>query len=118
GPRVPTPGLPGHAHATEGGAPFSGRDTLDCQPARSLETLPSEPYPDDQQPPLRSPGRDIYFPWTDAYAALQKRAQGEPDPYDDVLVEYVDPTTGSSLRPTVSCYLQMLRPGVPTRAHP
>jgi gentisate 1,2-dioxygenase len=106
-----------HDHGNEGGAPVYWMDILDWQIVRFLENLTFEPYPDDQQAALRSPGRDIYFPWTDAYAALERRAQGEPDPYDDVLVEYVDPTTGSSLRPTVACYLQMLRPGVRTRAH-
>jgi len=49
---------------------------------------------------LRSPGRDIYFPWAEAYAALLKRAEHAPDPFDDVLLEYVDPATGSSLRLT------------------
>ena len=46
-----------------------------------------------------------------------RRAEQAPDPFDDVLLEYVDPTTGGSLRPTVACYLQLLRPGIRTRAH-
>src|SRR5207245_5207143 len=92
-------------------------DILDCQIVRVLENLTFEPYPDEQQPALRRPGRDIYFPWTDAYAALLERAEHAPDPFDDVLLEYVDPATGGSLRPTVACYLQLLRPGIRTRAH-
>ena len=101
GDLVLTPGMAWHDHGNEGGAPVYWMDILDWQIVRFLENLTFEPYPDDQQPALRSPGRDIYFPWTDAYAALQRRAQGEPDPFDDVLLEYVDPTAGSSLRPTV-----------------
>ena len=87
----------------EGGAPVYWMDILDWQIVRFLENLTFEPYPDEQQPALRSPGRDIYFPWTEAYAALQKRAQQEVDHFDDVLLEYVDPASGASLRPTVAC---------------
>jgi gentisate 1,2-dioxygenase len=117
GDLVLTPGMAWHDHGNEGGAPVYWMDILDWQIVRFLENLTFEPYPDEQQPALGSPGRDIYFPWTDAYAALLKRAEQAPDPFDDVLLEYVDPATGSSLRPTVACYLQLLRPGVRTRAH-
>src|SRR2546426_1063848 len=101
----------------EGGAPVRWRDLLDGQIVRSLETLPREPYPDEQQPALRNPGRDIYFPWSEAHAALLRRAEQAPDPFDDTLLEYIDPESGSSLRPTVACYLQLLRPRAQTRAH-
>ena len=117
GDLVLTPGMAWHDHGNEGGAPVYWMDILDWQIVRFLENLTFEPYPDDQQSALRSPGRDIYFPWSDAYAALLKRAEQEPDPFDDILLEYVDPASGSSLRPTVACYLQLLRPGVRTRAH-
>jgi gentisate 1,2-dioxygenase len=117
GDLVLTPGMAWHDHGNEGGAPVYWMDILDWQIVRFLENLTFEPYPDEQQPALRSPGRDIYFPWTESYAALQRRAQQDPDPFDDVLLEYVDPVSGSSLRPTVACYLQLLRPGMRTRAH-
>src|SRR5262249_26985881 len=45
------------------------------------------------------------------------RAGQARDPFDDVLLEYIEPAGGGSLRPTVACYLQMLRPGTRTRAH-
>ena len=32
-------------------------------------------------------------------------------------MEYLDPATGRSVVPALGCYLQMLRPGVRTRAH-
>jgi gentisate 1,2-dioxygenase len=117
GDLVVTPGMAWHDHGNEGGKPIYWMDILDWQIVRFLENLTFEPYPDEQQPALRSPGRDIYFPWTEAYAALMKRAEQAPDPFDDVLLEYADPASGGSLRPTVGCYLQMLRPGVRTRAH-
>ena len=39
------------------------------------------------------------------------------DPFDDVMLEYVDPTTGGPAFATMGCYLQMIRPGVRTKAH-
>ena len=41
----------------------------------------------------------------------------EANPFDDVLLEYVDPASGRSVFPTIACYLQMIRPGIHTRAH-
>ena len=117
GDLVLTPGMAWHDHGNEGGAPVYWMDILDWQIVRFLENLTFEPYPDEQQPALRGPGSDIYFPWAEAHAALRRRAEQEPDPFDDVLLEYVDPRSGAALRPTVACYLQLLRPGVRTRAH-
>ncbi len=39
------------------------------------------------------------------------------DPYDGLLMHYVDPLTGGSTLPTMSCELQMLRPGEKARSH-
>lgn len=117
GDLVVTPGMAWHNHGNEGEAPVIWTDVLDWQVVRFLENLTYEPYPDDQQPVLRSPGGDIFYPWSEAYAALLRRAEQNPDPFDDALVEYLDPATGSSLRPTIACYLQRLRPGIRTRAH-
>lgn len=117
GDLVVTPGMAWHDHGNEGKAPVIWMDVLDWQVVRFLENLTFEPYPDDQQTTLRSPGRDILYPWSETYAALRRRAEQEPDPFDDALVEYVHPATGASLRPTIGCYLQLLRPGLRTRAH-
>jgi gentisate 1,2-dioxygenase len=46
-----------------------------------------------------------------------RRAAGEADAFDDVIMEYLDPATGRSVVPALGCYLQLLRPGVRTRAH-
>ncbi len=117
GDLVVTPGQAWHDHGNEGGAPVIWMDILDWQIVRFLENLTYEPYPEHQQPALRSPGREIFHPWSESYAALLRRAEQEPDPFDDMLLEYLDPVTGTSLRPTLGCYLQLLRPGVRTRAH-
>ncbi len=117
GDLVVTPGNAWHDHGNEGDAPVIWMDVLDWQVVRFLENLTYEAYPDDQQTTFRSPGRDIFHPWSQAYATLLGHAEQEPDPFDDVLVEYVDPATGGSLRPTIGCALQLLRPGIRTRAH-
>lgn len=117
GDLVVTPGQAWHDHGNEGQAPVIWMDILDWQVVRFLENLTYEPYPEEQQPSLRSPGREIFHPWSESYARLLRRAEQEPDPYDDMLIEYLDPTTGRSLRPTLGCYLQLLRPGIRTRAH-
>src|SRR5256712_14050361 len=100
-----------------GAAPVIGMDVLDGQLVRFLETPPYEPYPEERQMVERTPGRDIFHPWSETYPALLRRAEQQQDPFDDVLMEYVNPTTGGAIRPTVGCYLQLLRPGVRTRAH-
>jgi gentisate 1,2-dioxygenase len=117
GDLVVTPGMAWHDHGNDGDAPVIWLDVLDWQIVRFLENLTYEPYPEDQQMVLRTPGRDIFHPWSEAYAALLRRAEQPPDPFDDILVEYLDPTTQASLRPTIACYLQLLRPGVRTRTH-
>lgn len=57
------------------------------------------------------------YPFREAYAALKELEALDPDPYDDVALEYINPTTGGHVMPTIACYIQLLRPGVQTRAH-
>ena len=55
------------------------------------------------------------YRWADTRRALEKMAGYEGSPYDGILVEYVDPTTGGPVMPTLSFRAQMLRPGEATR---
>ena len=59
----------------------------------------------------------IHYRWAATHSALQALAAQESDPFDDVMLEYVDPATGGSVYPTFACCVQMIRPGVRTRAH-
>ena len=59
----------------------------------------------------------IHYRWASTYAALCRLAETEVSPFDDVILEYVNPATGKSLYPTFTCCVQMIRPGVRTRAH-
>jgi gentisate 1,2-dioxygenase len=118
GDLVLTPSMTWHDHGNEGTTPVMWIDGLDSPVVRYLENLLMEPYPAERQPLTRGgPARHLHFPWDVSQAALLARAGGEVSPFDDVLVEYVDPASGRSLLPTVGCYLQLLRPGVQTRPH-
>jgi gentisate 1,2-dioxygenase len=114
---VLTPSMTWHDHGNEGRDPVLWIDGLDSPVVRYLENLYMEPYPEAQQVAGAGGPRRVHFPWSDARAALMARARMDASPYDDVMVEYLDPVTGRSLLPTIGCYLQMLRPGVRTRAH-
>lgn len=59
----------------------------------------------------------LHWRWDATHAALLRLADLEPSPFDDVIMEYLDPVTSRSLTPPLGCYVQLLRPGVETRAH-
>jgi gentisate 1,2-dioxygenase len=118
GDLVITPTMTWHDHGNQGGEPVMWTDGLDSPVVRYLENLHMDPYPGEQQPVREGPPeRHVHYGWAESYAELLRRAAGEPDPFDDVLMEYRDPKSGRSVVPTLGCYLQMLRPGVRTRAH-
>lgn len=117
GDLVVTPSMAWHDHGNTGAEPVIWMDILDWQVVRFLENLTYEAYPEDRQTGIGNPGRDLFHPWSEAYAALLRLAERESDPFDDVMLQYTDPVSGGSLRPTVGCYLQLLRSGTQTRAH-
>ncbi len=57
------------------------------------------------------------YKWADTERALENLAQVDSDPFDDVILEYINPHTGGPVMPTFGCRIQMLRPGVHTKAH-
>jgi gentisate 1,2-dioxygenase len=118
GDLVVTPSMTWHDHGNEGAEPVVWTDALDSPVVRYLENLAMDPYEGESQPVRTGPpARHLHYRWEAAYAALQRHAAAAADPHDDVIVEYVDPVTGRSVVPALGCYLQMLRPGVRTRAH-
>jgi gentisate 1,2-dioxygenase len=118
GDLVITPSMTWHDHGNEGAGPVIWTDGLDSPVVRYLENLAMDPYEGETQPVRTGPpARHLHYRWETAYAELQHRAAGAGDPFDDVIVEYLDPATGRSVVPALGCYLQMLRPGVRTRAH-
>jgi gentisate 1,2-dioxygenase len=111
---VLTPHRTVHGHGNEGDGPVVWVDVLDSPVVRYLEILSME-HPDAM--PLPERRLNIHYHWRDMEAELQQRASGNGDPHDDVIVEYRDPDTGRSVLPSISCYAQMLRPGVTTKSH-
>jgi gentisate 1,2-dioxygenase len=57
------------------------------------------------------------YRWQETRAALERLKDYPGSPYDGIIFEYVDPTTGGPVMPTMSFRCQMLRPGEATRAH-
>jgi len=118
GDLVVTPSLMWHDHGNEGREPVMWTDALDSPVVRYLENLAMEPYEGERQSVRTGPpARHLHHRWETAYAELLRRSTGEADPFDDVIMEYVDPASGRSVVPALGCYLQLLRPGVRTRAH-
>jgi gentisate 1,2-dioxygenase len=118
GDLVITPSMTWHDHGNEGERPVMWLDGLDSPVVRYLENLHMDPYVGERQAVREGPpARHVHYPWADAYAELLRRADGEASPFDDIVMEYLDPVSGRSVVPALGCYLQMLRPGVRTRPH-
>lgn len=110
---VVTPNWTSHEHGHTGEGPMLWLDGLDLPMVHTLRLVFAEfgdiqPSAHDAEPPT------LIWKLAEVEAAL--RAQ-EADPYDDRILEYRDPTRSGPLMPTLSAYMQMLRPGVETQAH-
>jgi len=57
------------------------------------------------------------YAWTDTEKALESMAEAPGDPFDGILLHYSDPVSGGATLPTMSCEIQMLRPGEKCRSH-
>lgn len=57
------------------------------------------------------------YRWAATRAALERARDYPGSPYDGIIFEYVDPTTGGPVMPTMSFRSQMLRPREKTTAH-
>jgi len=136
GDLILTPQGTWHDHGHEGDVPMVWLDGLDVPLIQSLQVISYEPYSREKQEvqssaaapshfgltrpivsgdePLPAP---LHYRWEDTYASLQALASHEPNPYDGIALEYVNPVTGGSTLPTLSCWTQMLRPGERTHSH-
>lgn len=134
---VLTPGWTWHDHHNESDAPAIWLDVLDVPLIGALNQAFYEPYGEYRQPlageaeamtartgslrpawEARPDGRvAVRYPWEDAEAALKRMANAEGSPYDGVALEYVNPLTGGPTLPTLTCWLQWLKPGQETKSH-
>lgn len=136
-----TPSWTWHDHENTGSEPMLWLDGLDIPLVRALHAVFFEPYRAPKQPlaewpensfrrysagslrPLRAaqPAWNasplLVYPWQRTLESLEALAGTEPDPFDDVALEYQNPLTGGSAMPTIGLAMQMLRPGVETRPH-
>jgi gentisate 1,2-dioxygenase len=57
------------------------------------------------------------YKWGTTERALNNLARVDASPFDDVALEYTNPHTGLPVMPTITAWIQMIRPGIHTRAH-
>ena len=139
GDLVLTPGGVWHGHINQSDGPMLWMDTLDRPLVAALRQTYQETYeinlqpltkPEDQSLSrygaghLRAVGAKadpvsplFLFPWATTEAALYRLAQWDGDLFDDIAFDYVNPTTGGHVLPTIGCRIQMIRRAVHTKAH-
>jgi gentisate 1,2-dioxygenase len=139
GDLILTPSWTWHDHGNEGNAPMIWLDGLDTPLVRNLEATFYEQFPEDQQPvtavgesvrkyasgalrPVWAEAHDQYSPlwhykWERTYEALSRLAEVDSSPFDDVAMEFTNPSTGGPVLRSMACWIQLLRPGVKTKAH-
>jgi gentisate 1,2-dioxygenase len=143
GDLVLTPPWTWHDHGNESNEPILWLDGLDLPMVAEMEGQFYEPFADETQP-LGKPVGDsehrygigqlrptwerwagpfsplLNYKWTRTEEALRRLASVVPgggSPFDDVAMEYINPHTGGPIMPTLGCGVQLLRPGVRTKAH-
>lgn len=139
GDLVLTPYMDWHDHGNEGSDPGIWIDGLDFPLVRFLDGLIKQDTDAPKQNSDRSGTTErrfaaaglrpvavgpreversslIHYRWDVTEAALAAMADaGDASPTDDIIFEYVNPATGTSVFATIACYIQMIRPGVQTR---
>ncbi len=134
---VLTPGWTWHDHHNESDKPAIWLDVLDVPLMGALNQVFYESFGEDRQPLADESGAmtarlgtlrpawearptarvAVRYPWKDAEAQLRRLAGADASPYDGVALEYVDPLTGGPTLPTLSCWLQWLKPGQELKPH-
>lgn len=140
GDMILTPPWTWHDHGNEADEPMIWLDGLDLQLVAELEGVFYEPFPEDAQPVTRPVGDSerrysvgqlrptwqksvgpfsplMNYKWARTEEALRRLATVEGDPFDDVAMEYINPHTGGPIMPRLACGIQLIRPGIRTRAH-
>jgi 1-hydroxy-2-naphthoate dioxygenase len=134
-----TPSWTWHDHQNGMDRPAIWLDALDAPLARALNTMFYETFGESCQPVRGSRSESLQeraaglvrpvwerptvdrlplrYPWREVEPRLLALADAPGSPYDGVVLEYVHPVTGGSCLPTLSCWIQLLRPGEATRPH-
>ncbi|MTV27497.1 cupin domain-containing protein [Nitriliruptoraceae bacterium ZYF776] len=136
GDLVLTPGNTWHDHTNGGDGHMFWFDGLDLPMVESLDAVFFESYPDDQQQTGAAHDRSLAahgaagprhvvgtvdgaldptpspllrYPWSDTAPELERLAAASDDAV--VTLEYVNPYTGASVLPTMSCAVSRITPG-------
>jgi gentisate 1,2-dioxygenase len=140
GDLILTPSWAWHDHGNETNARVVWMDGLDIPLIASLEAMFFQFYKDQQVPATRpaNTSRSMYgqgqlnptwmkeqskssplllYSWEQTWETLDGLRNHEGSPVDGIALEYRHPRTGGAVLPTMSCQIQMLRPGEHTRAH-
>ena len=125
---VLTPPWSWHDHHNESGKRVVWLDVLDASLIAMLNATFYEPYPEERQEVKPAGEGDLgsaqgcghgplRYAWGEAERQLQHLASATGSPYDGVSLEYVNPATAGPVLRTLSCCIQMLRPGEQTERH-
>ena len=140
---VLTPGWTWHDHGNQSTKPMIWLDGLDLPFAISLDANFFEDYVDGdghmqpihrqeddshhrwgrslrptwEQPALGQASPILNYRWAASRDALHALREEEGSPFDGIILQYTNPTSGGPTLPTISAYLQLLRKGEHTRSH-
>ncbi len=125
---VLTPSWSWHDHHNESAERVVWLDVLDASLIAMLNATFYEPYSEESQevspasvrerwPEQAGRQRPLRYSWVETQKQLQRLTSANGSPYDGVSLEYANPGTAASVLPTLSCWIQMLRPGEQTERH-
>ncbi len=139
GDLITTPNWSWHDHVNAGDTPIIWLDGANGPMIHYFQVIFAEPYHQTKQDVTRPVGwsereygtvrpqepvspkstaRPPYrYPWEETEKTLKLLGESPADPFDGVLLRYVDPVSGGSTLPTMSCEIQMLRPGEKGKTH-
>ena len=133
-----TPNWTWHDHINDSDQTTIWLDGLDSPLVRMLEIGFHEPLKEKKQAISKPAGNSLYefspirpnwvrvdsiqppaysYRWKDTERVLKCVGERPGDPFDGILLEYANPLTGGPTLPTMSCAIQMIRPGEKTRSH-
>jgi gentisate 1,2-dioxygenase len=125
-----------HEHAHEGHENMVWIDGLDVPFVQALHQISFNPYKQGRLPvnegvdaanyygltrpvaaPAESTPKLLHYHWPDTYRSLQSLARVGNNSFDGIVVEFVNPQTGGSTLPSMSCRIQLLPANEKTRSH-
>lgn len=129
-----------HDHGSEGKGPAVWMDGLDVPLTNYLDASFFEASSKDQQDVTAAINGSVWkygsgnlrpaweqpvqqyspistYKWAATEQALLNLAKVDASLYDDVALEYTNPHTGRPVMDTITAWIQMLRPGIHTKAH-